>query len=77
MRIGDGCIVAARGGVIGDLVPGATVSGFPARDHKAEMRAQAAYLRLPEVIKRLRALEKEIGNLCGQCKNAADGDSEH
>ena len=59
VRIEDGCVVAARAGVIGDLEKGSVVSGFPARDHTAEMRAQAAFLRLPEVFERLRKLERK------------------
>jgi UDP-3-O-[3-hydroxymyristoyl] glucosamine N-acyltransferase len=72
VRIGDGCVVAARGGVIGDLAAGSTVSGFPARDHRAEMRMQAMQLRLPEIMSRLRALEKELGKQDGQAENTAD-----
>ncbi len=63
VRIEDGCVVAARAGVIGDVKRGSTVSGFPARDHSAEKRSQAVWLRLPEVVERLRALERQIERL--------------
>ncbi|MGI6296031.1 MAG: UDP-3-O-(3-hydroxymyristoyl)glucosamine N-acyltransferase [Armatimonadota bacterium] len=63
VSIGDGCIVAARAGVIGDLAAGSVVSGFPARDHTIEKRMQAANLRLPDMLKRLRELEAEIKKL--------------
>jgi UDP-3-O-[3-hydroxymyristoyl] glucosamine N-acyltransferase len=63
VRIGDGCKVAARGGVIGDLREGSVVSGFPARDHMAEKRVQAARLHLPEILERLRSLEDEVARL--------------
>ncbi len=63
VSIGDGCIVAARAGVIGDLAAGSVVSGFPARDHAIEKRMQAANLRLPDMLKRLRELEAEIKKL--------------
>ena len=65
VRIGDGSVVAARAGVIGDVQEGSTVSGFPARDHRVEKRAEAARLRLPEFMQRLRALEKELKKLRG------------
>ena len=63
VKIEDGCVVAARSGVIGDLAKGSTVSGFPARDHRMEKRAQAARLHLPDILKRLGALEKELEKL--------------
>lgn len=66
VRIGDGCVVAARGGVIGDLAERSTVSGFPARDHRTEVRMQAMQLRLPEMLQRIRELEKEVRMLRGQ-----------
>ncbi|HOK53921.1 MAG TPA: UDP-3-O-(3-hydroxymyristoyl)glucosamine N-acyltransferase, partial [Armatimonadota bacterium] len=50
VHIDDGVVVAARAGVIGNLTKG-VYSGFPARPHKEAMRAQAAYLRLPEMMK--------------------------
>ena len=63
VTIEDGCIVADRAGVIGDLSKGSMVSGFPARDHRLEKRAQAARLHLPEVLQRLKALEAEVERL--------------
>ncbi len=60
VRIEDGSVVAARAGVIGDIPKGAVVSGFPARDHRLEKRAQAALLHLPEIMERLRTLENEV-----------------
>lgn len=64
--IGSSAVIAARSGVIGNVQSGAVVSGFPARDHRHEMRVEAARLHLPEMMKRLRALEKEIKSLRGQ-----------
>ena len=49
--------------MIGDIKSGAVVSGFPARDHAAEKRAQAALLRLPDLVERVRALEREVAKL--------------
>ena len=63
VRIGDGSVVAARAGVIGDVKKGSVVSGFPARDHAVEKRSQAAWLRLPEMMDRVRALEREVERL--------------
>lgn len=77
VRIGDGAVVAARAGVIGDLADGCMVSGFPARDHRTEKRVQAASLHLPEVLTRLRVLEKEIKELRARIGSYGDGDTEH
>jgi UDP-3-O-[3-hydroxymyristoyl] glucosamine N-acyltransferase len=58
--VGEGATVAARGGVFGDVPPGAVYSGYPARPHKEALRAQAALFRLPQLMKRIRALETAL-----------------
>ncbi|MHB9035292.1 MAG: UDP-3-O-(3-hydroxymyristoyl)glucosamine N-acyltransferase [Armatimonadota bacterium] len=72
VRIEDGAVVAARAGVIGNIDKGITVSGFPAREHRSEMRAQAARQRLPEILARLRELEKEVAKLRDGGESDAD-----
>ena len=37
-------------GVIGDVEPGATVSGYPARDHRSVLRQAAALARLTPLV---------------------------
>lgn len=66
--IGRGAQVAALGGVVRDVPAGLLVSGFPARDHREELKIQAATRRLPDIIQRLRNLEKEIKELRGGMK---------
>ena len=61
LEIGAGARIAAQAGVIGDVAPGATVSGYPARDHKRYLRAMALVMRLPELAKRLGRLERRLG----------------
>jgi UDP-3-O-[3-hydroxymyristoyl] glucosamine N-acyltransferase len=46
VRIGRGCQLAAKAGVVGDLEPGTIVSGFPARPFKEWAREVAAVKRL-------------------------------
>jgi UDP-3-O-[3-hydroxymyristoyl] glucosamine N-acyltransferase len=57
ITIGDGASIGAQAGVIGDVPPGVTVSGYPARPHGDAMRIEALVRRLPELVRRVRALE--------------------
>ena len=61
LTIGDGAFVGARGGVTRDVEPGAKVFGYPALEQRAWHRAMAALARLPEALRRLRALERHLG----------------
>jgi UDP-3-O-[3-hydroxymyristoyl] glucosamine N-acyltransferase len=54
--IGRGSRVAAQAGVFGDVEPGATVSGYPARDHREQLRMLATLSRLAKLAHRLEAL---------------------
>lgn len=77
VTIADGCVVAARAGVIGNLAQGKIVSGFPARDHAAEMRVEAVRLHLPDMLRRLGAIERELGRLRARDEDYADDNSDH
>jgi UDP-3-O-[3-hydroxymyristoyl] glucosamine N-acyltransferase len=57
LTIGDGATIAAQAGVFGDVPAGAIYSGYPARPHKEALRAQAGLSRLPQLVKRVEALE--------------------
>jgi len=48
--------VAAQAGVFGDIPGGETWSGYPARPHKEQLRAQAAVFRLAKLIRPLEQL---------------------
>jgi UDP-3-O-[3-hydroxymyristoyl] glucosamine N-acyltransferase len=58
--IGDAAVVTAQSGVHGDLEPGAVVSGSPAFDTGIWRRAVIAFTKLPEMLRRISSLEKEI-----------------
>jgi UDP-3-O-[3-hydroxymyristoyl] glucosamine N-acyltransferase len=60
LKIGDGASIGAQAGVIGDVAAGETVSGYPARPHRDAMRVEASVRRLPELIRRVRALEARV-----------------
>lgn len=50
LTVGTGSRVAAQSGVIGDIAPGTTVSGYPARDHRTVLRQTAALARLTPLV---------------------------
>ena len=59
LRVGAGARVAAQSGVIGDIPAGATVSGYPARNHRSVLRQTAALERLTNIVGRLEQLATE------------------
>ncbi len=61
LTIGDGSFVAGRAGVHKDLPPGSRVWGFPAVPERRWHRSTALVARLPELLRRLRALERHLG----------------
>lgn len=50
VRIGDDAKILARAAVFKDVPAGAVVSGTPAREHREELKVQAALRRLPELV---------------------------
>lgn len=63
VTIGDDAIVGAQAGVAKDVAPRTFVIGYPAREMSAYHRSLAALARLPELLKRVKALEKEVEKL--------------
>lgn len=63
ITIGDGCTAAARTGIASDIPPGKVISGFPAMDHRHWLRVQKVYKDLPELLKRIRELERRLNAL--------------
>ena len=61
LTIGDGSFVAARAGVFRDLPPGSRVWGFPAVPERRWHRSAALLARLPDLLRRIRALERHLG----------------
>ena len=54
--IGKGAKIGGQSGVFGDVPPGETWSGYPARPHRESLRATAALFRLSDLLKRLERL---------------------
>jgi UDP-3-O-[3-hydroxymyristoyl] glucosamine N-acyltransferase len=59
--IGDRVIVVAKSGIPSDLKDDAIVGGIPAVDVRKWRRYSAALTRLPEIFRRVRALENRAG----------------
>jgi len=59
--IGDGAQIAAKSGIHGDVPAGAVYGGYPAIDIRLWRRVSAVLLRLPEIARRLRRVERAVG----------------
>jgi UDP-3-O-[3-hydroxymyristoyl] glucosamine N-acyltransferase len=60
-KIGDRVMVAAKSGIHNDLQDDVVVGGSPAVPIRDWRRYSAVITRLPEVIRRMRALERRVG----------------
>ncbi|HTW89278.1 MAG TPA: UDP-3-O-(3-hydroxymyristoyl)glucosamine N-acyltransferase [Candidatus Binataceae bacterium] len=60
-KIGDRVMVVAQSGIPHDVADDSVIGGTPAMDIRAWRRSSALQPRLPEMIRRIRALEARIG----------------
>ncbi|BCX48926.1 UDP-3-O-acylglucosamine N-acyltransferase [Haloferula helveola] len=58
VTIGDQAVFAGRSGATADMEGGQTYGGYPAQPHMDEQRQKAALRKLPDLIKRVKRLEK-------------------
>jgi UDP-3-O-[3-hydroxymyristoyl] glucosamine N-acyltransferase len=63
LKIGDDAVLTAKSATSHDVPPGKTLSGIPAFDNRAWLRATAAFRRLGEMQKLLRTLEERMRTL--------------
>jgi UDP-3-O-[3-hydroxymyristoyl] glucosamine N-acyltransferase len=75
LRIGARAFVGARTGLHRDVADGARVFGAPQMEERTWHRAVAALKRLPELVKRVRRLERELEDRGGN-RGPIGGDSE-
>ncbi|MGH7858257.1 MAG: UDP-3-O-(3-hydroxymyristoyl)glucosamine N-acyltransferase, partial [Candidatus Binatia bacterium] len=61
LTVGAGARVSAQSGIHNDVPAGATFGGYPATDIRTWRRAVAAWVRLPELLQRVRRLERHLG----------------
>jgi UDP-3-O-[3-hydroxymyristoyl] glucosamine N-acyltransferase len=71
LSIGDNVRVGAQAGVSGDIEPDVEVLGSPAIPADQAKRSVLAVQKLPEWIKRIKALEREVKELREQLKEGA------
>ena len=60
VKIGDGVTIAGNTGVTQSVNDGEVVSGFPAMDHKTNLRLLVSQTRLPAALRTIRDLQKRI-----------------
>lgn len=61
VKVGDGVILATRVGIYRNVPNGSIMAGsVPAMPHKVFLRAQSLFKRLPEILERIRKLERLI-----------------
>jgi UDP-3-O-[3-hydroxymyristoyl] glucosamine N-acyltransferase len=58
--VGDGVILTAQSGISHDVPAGKMISGSPAFDNRLWLRAVTIFQRLPELMKRLDRMEKNL-----------------
>ena len=61
LTVGAGARIAAQSGVPNDVEPGAVIGGYPAVEIRTWRRTVAALLRLPNLLRRVRAIERHLG----------------
>ena len=66
LKLGRQSTVGAKSGVMRDIPDGGTVLGIPAAPDKQAKRQWVAVQQLPEMVRRVRDLEKQVAQLTGQ-----------
>lgn len=60
LTIGDRVMIGAKSGVTKDVPSGSVISGFPAQDHRADLRLTAELRKLVGASRRLDQLERQV-----------------
>jgi UDP-3-O-[3-hydroxymyristoyl] glucosamine N-acyltransferase len=68
LTIGNGVRIAAQSGIGGHIADGSTVQGSPAFAKRDHDRSQVVFRKLPELLKRIEELEKEVSRLKAEGK---------
>jgi len=76
LTIGARAFVGPQAGIMSDVAPGQRVYGSPGREQRENLRIVAATRKLPELLRRMRALERRLGLRGDPPPDAAGGDPE-
>ncbi|MGB2984263.1 MAG: UDP-3-O-(3-hydroxymyristoyl)glucosamine N-acyltransferase, partial [Phycisphaerae bacterium] len=68
LTIGNDARVAAQSGVISNVKPKANLLGFPAIPLENAKRSYSVFQKLPQLVKRIRDLEREVKELCAKIR---------
>ena len=66
LSVGDNAVITAKSATSHDIPPGAVMSGSPAFDNSLWLRSVAAFPKLPNILRKIRELEKQIEELKSQ-----------
>ncbi|MDX1933589.1 MAG: UDP-3-O-(3-hydroxymyristoyl)glucosamine N-acyltransferase [Capsulimonadales bacterium] len=70
VKIGDRVVIGAQAGVMGDVPAGAFVSGYGPRAHKDTLKVNAALSFLPDLLRKVRDMERRLAGLEGKTVDA-------
>lgn len=59
IHIGDNVVIGAKSGVSGNVEPNQILSGYPLVEHKEDLKIKVSLKKLPELLKRVKALENK------------------
>ena len=76
LSVGSGARMAGQAGVTGDVASGETVMGMPARPRGEFLRGIAAQGRTPELLRRIRGMERELEALRSDLSRQGSRDEE-
>jgi UDP-3-O-[3-hydroxymyristoyl] glucosamine N-acyltransferase len=62
LKVGDDAVITAKSATSHDVENGKVLSGIPAFDNREWLRSIAAFRRLGEIARKVRELEKKVGN---------------
>jgi UDP-3-O-[3-hydroxymyristoyl] glucosamine N-acyltransferase len=74
IHIGDNTTIGAQAGVTKSVPENSFITGYPAREHIRAKREEASLTRLPELLKRVKALEQQVEELAKIIKNRKDSE---
>ncbi len=63
IKIGDNTVFAARSAPINDVPANSFYAGFPAKPHKEWLRTKAGVNKVPDMLKKIKELEKRLAEL--------------